>query len=420
MRWISRLSKKTYFAVIALVVGLAVISPAFAQVQNNALDDIVLTYADNAQAWEGALRGYAQSLFGILVLLDFAWILIRLIITKFDFTDFFGEIIRHIFFIGFFYLLMQHSTDWANAIVQSFRVAGNAASTAAGGQANLYPSDIYDSALEIVGTAFNSFQFSFDKIGESLAIVLSAIIIVIAFALIAALEIVAMVESYLVIYASVIFMGLGGSHFTSGFALKTLQYAVSVGAKLFMIQLIVGLGQRMMIDWSNAVTAKGPAMEAMDMISMVGGAVVLLALSKYIPDIVQGMLNGTNMATGRSLITSASAATNMAIAGVAGAGALASGAVGGATGNQAARSFSSWASNTAVGHAEQAYSDITGDSGRLHGYHAMQTEQNRQSLVNSWRSAGYESKDTNGGRNQPEGNEKTNEKESPNLISAAK
>lgn len=413
------------FVLLGILVGLFVFVIGSYAAPNNSVETILDQYANNAQSWEGALRGYAQSLFWLLVLLDFAWIFVRLMIAKFDFTDFFGELVRHLFFIGFFYLLLENSTEWANAIVQSFRTAGNAASIAAGGEGNLSPSDIFDSALHIVGTAFSSFQFSFDKFGDSLAIVFSAILIMIAFALVAALEIIALVESYIVIYASIIFMGFGGSHFTSGFALKTLQYAVSVGAKLFMIQLIVGLGQRMMIEWTDTITAKGPAMESMDMISVLGGAIVLLAVAKSIPEIVQGMLNGASLATGRPLITSASAASNMAMAGVAGAAALVSGAVGGATGNPAARSFSSWASDTAVGHAEQAFGESFEVSGRMHGYHAMRSAEQSQSLANSWRSERYDSKEPDtGSSNRPEQNDgdgnTSDEKEQPNLISAAK
>jgi len=413
--------QKYYFVIFLAVIYVFLINQASAQTVDNAIDNIVITYADNAAAWEGALRGYAQSLFGMLVLLDFAWILIRLIIAKFDFTDFFGEIIRQLFFVGFFYLLLQHSTDWANAIVQSFRVAGDAASTAAGGEANLAPSDIYDSAITIAGTAFNSLQFFLVKPVESIAIAFSGIIIVISFALIAALEIVALVECYIVIYASIIFMGFGGSHFTSNFALKTLQYAVSVGAKLFTIQLIIGLGQRMMMEWSDELAAKGDAIQLMDIITIMGSSIVLLAVTKIIPEIVQGMLNGASLANGRSLVTSASAAGHMALAGAAGATALAAGTLG-ASGSPMARSISSWASDTAVGHGEEAFRDLGANSGRIHGYHAARAEQQRygnEAMVSNWRSEGYESEHNKESPKDDSPSNDDKEEKQPNLIAPA-
>ena len=50
-----------------------------------------------------------------------------------------------------------------------------------------------------------------------------------------------LVESYFVISSGVILMGFGGSQWTNQFAINIIRYAVSVGAKLFMVQLVIGL-----------------------------------------------------------------------------------------------------------------------------------------------------------------------------------
>ncbi|MEG6650378.1 type IV secretion system protein, partial [Pseudomonas aeruginosa] len=49
------------------------------------------------------------------------------------------------------------------------------------------------------------------------------------------------IESYVVINASVLFLGFGASQWTREYALAIVSYAVSVGAKLFVLSLIVGL-----------------------------------------------------------------------------------------------------------------------------------------------------------------------------------
>ncbi|NBO65596.1 MAG: hypothetical protein EBU88_12280, partial [Acidobacteria bacterium] len=72
-----------------------------------------------------------------------------------------------------------------------------------------------------------------------------AIVILVCFGLMAANMIEALIESYIVISAGVIMMGFGGSHWTNDYAKKLLIYAVSVGAKLFLIQLMVGLCERL-------------------------------------------------------------------------------------------------------------------------------------------------------------------------------
>ena len=53
--------------------------------------------------------------------------------------------------------------------------------------------------------------------------------------LIAAFMVLALVESYLIISMSVIFMAFGGSRWTKDFAVSTVRYTVSVGAKLFVL-----------------------------------------------------------------------------------------------------------------------------------------------------------------------------------------
>ena len=77
-----------------------------------------------------------------------------------------------------------------------------------------------------------------------MGLVLFAIVLIVCFGLITALYILTLVESYVVISAGVLFMGFGGSRFTKDFALKILVYAVSVGAKLFVLELLVGLGMQ--------------------------------------------------------------------------------------------------------------------------------------------------------------------------------
>ena len=60
------------------------------------------------------------------------------------------------------------------------------------------------------------------------------------FTFIAALVFVTLVEAYVIINAAVLFMGFGGSQWTREYALAPIRYAVAVGAKLFVLTLIVG------------------------------------------------------------------------------------------------------------------------------------------------------------------------------------
>jgi type IV secretion system protein TrbL len=82
----------------------------------------------------------------------------------------------------------------------------------------------------------------------------SALIVLMCFTFIAALVFVTLVEAYVIINAAVLFMGFGGSQWTREYALAPIRYAVAVGAKLFVLTLIVGLIMQVSAEWSAAYT----------------------------------------------------------------------------------------------------------------------------------------------------------------------
>ncbi len=95
-------------------------------------------------------------------------------------------------------------------------------------------------------------------------------------------------------------MGFGGSRWTKDLALKIIIYAVSVGAKLFVLQLIIGLGQQVF----NTLLANYQANSG-DLLVSVGAAIVMLALVKIIPDLIQGLISGASMGGAGVLLGSA-------------------------------------------------------------------------------------------------------------------
>jgi type IV secretion system protein TrbL len=92
---------------------------------------------------------------------------------------------------------------------------------------------------------------------NSVVIALSALIVLMCFTFIAALVFVTLVESYVIINAAVLFMGFGGSQWTREYALAPIRYAVAVGAKLFVLTLIVGLIMQVSAEWSATTRHEG-------------------------------------------------------------------------------------------------------------------------------------------------------------------
>lgn len=153
-------------------------------------------------------------------------------------------------------------------------------------------------------------SFNLNKFVEGLVLVFGGFIILICFVLIAALEVIALVESYIFMYGGIIFLGFGGSQFTSDIAKRYMMGLLSVGAKLFTIQLIIGTGQRLLHSWADLVIHTPGIMDLEVIFSIVGGAVLMLALAKSIPELAQTIANGACFGTPGTIISGGAGAAN--------------------------------------------------------------------------------------------------------------
>ncbi|MFS7180317.1 P-type conjugative transfer protein TrbL, partial [Serratia proteamaculans] len=257
--------------------------------------------------WGPRLHGYAVSLFWSLALIQFVWTFFPMVFKQADFGELVGELIRFIIVIGFFLILLDHSTEWASAVVNSFRQAG--AHAAGLPSPELMPGDMFATAVEFsraILTGMSVFSPS-----QSIVVALAAILVLMAFAFIAAFIFVTLVEAYVVINASVLFMAFGASQWTREYTMAVIRYAVSVGAKLFMVTLIVGLILTVAKKWQVAYTN-----DEASLMTLVGLSLVCAYLTKTIPELIAGMINGVSSGGGSSI-------GGMAAAGVAGAAAAA-------------------------------------------------------------------------------------------------
>ena len=121
--------------------------------------------------------------------------------------------------------------------------------------------------------------------------------IVICFALIAAIVIVTLVEMYIVTYAGIILLGFGGSAFTKDYAVKYLTYAVSVGLKMMVMGLVVGIGQSILTSTAQGFQNKTNT----EVYIVVGVAIVLLAVTKALPAMLQSIVVGSSVGSNTTL-----------------------------------------------------------------------------------------------------------------------
>ena len=309
--------KARHFLFVLAAVGLALVaSDASAQAvtQPDAkFDGLLSLIQQNSEQWNGRLQGYALHLFWTLAVIQLVMTFFPMVLRQAELGEIAHELVKYVLVIGFFYEILAHSTYWASAVIQSFRDAGG---TAIGQPSAMQPSDIFALAVEFANTIGN--VRTINPLA-AFSITIASACVLLSFAFIAAFMAVTLVESYIVINASVLLLGFGGSQWTREYALAMLKYAVAVGAKLFVLTLLVGLIAQSAHDWQAAYNHTDNA----SMWTMVGLGFTCAYLAKTIPDLIQGLISGVSFGGGGAL--GGMAATALGVGAGVGAAAAASG-----------------------------------------------------------------------------------------------
>jgi type IV secretion system protein TrbL len=310
---------RRFLIIIASLLGILATGALFAQApvnSNNVLDSIIELYRNTASNWRGSILDAATRLFWILVGIDFIWTGFNLALQKADFSQIVAELIKRIMVIGFYYALLINSGTWTQAIIDSFRTLASNANAASGLSGGISPSNIFDLGIRIASQLTE--QVSFSEIGESVGRVIISIIILISFALIAGFLLVALIELYIALNAAIILLGFGGSRWTSDYALKYLTFVLSSGMKIFVMQLLIGIGQSFILTMNTNYNGN-----MTQTLILLGVSIVLCLLVKQIPDYIQSIVAGVSPGSaGNALVAAGSAAGGAAIGAATGGAAV--------------------------------------------------------------------------------------------------
>ncbi len=293
-----------------VVIGVVLLSAAglaHAQGPNsvNGPSSILDEYKGLQNVWITKVLGAAQRLFFLLAGIEVAWSFTLLAIEKADFQALTATIVRKIMWIGIFYAILLYGVTpggggWIPAIINSFHILGQNASSVG----PLGPSAIVGFGVNMSVDLLYSLKGADFLTGfaSSMALVFCAVVIFIAYLAIAIQFVVAMVESYLVIGAGVIFLGFGGSRWTAAYVERYIAYAVSVGMKILVLYLLVGAGMTVSQGWiavaQTAATSTDPARTGFD---LAAAAVMFLCVCWMSPKISSAMLGGVASMSGGDL-----------------------------------------------------------------------------------------------------------------------
>jgi type IV secretion system protein TrbL len=336
MRRITRAAALLFFVVLMPAGALAQTMPVCAPGagEGGILTGLAHQFSSTTGPWMTTALHYAQGLFFALVGIEIAWSAITYVLQKDSLPDFVAALLLKILGIGFFYILLQpqYGPVWIADVLSSFSQAGSAI----GGQSQFMPSDpssVFNCGTDIANAMLQS--VSQNKVGLGLGNILPAIEailaalicalgVVIAFAIIAGQLLITLIESYIVIGAGVFMLGFTGSRWTLVFGEKYVGYAVSVGIKLFMLELIVGLGYSLGRQWA-ALFYNGIAPPE-TYIEVVGAALVFGFLAWQIPSLAASLMNGAPRMTLGSFVNTAGAVAVGSVVAGSGVGGMIAGA----------------------------------------------------------------------------------------------
>jgi len=347
----TRRNKARLIINFTIFVALTVLSsPLVAAANLKAPSAILNQYRDQRITWFTAVWPYANTLFGMLAVIEFAWSAAVMLLEKSDLQSWTAALVRKVMWLGAFYALLLYGRFWIPAIIDSFEIIGQNAA----GTGPMSPSDVFSRGIDLAGAlmATSSSAAFFTNLGTSLTMVVTGIITALAFIAITVQFVVAMVESYIIVAAAFIFVGFGGSRWTAPYVERYIGLGVSNGVKIMLLYLLIGTGMNLSVDWmteaENIASNSSPAMSALE---IMGASIIFMMLCWQIPKLFAAVLGGSPALSGGDLIGTSAflagsavavgsmAATGIgsAVAGVRSLGA-ASSALGGTTGTGAGTS----------------------------------------------------------------------------------
>jgi type IV secretion system protein TrbL len=306
--------------------------------------------------WLNTAAAFANRLFGLLAVIEFAWTAAILVLERTDLQGWTAALIRKMMFIGAFFALLNFGPDWIPRIIASFQTIGQTAS----GLGSLAPTDILTQGLNITGNLLSGAASSgwMGNFGTALSLVFASLLAFLAFLGLTVQLVVTLVESYLVVGAGFIFLGFGGSRWTAPYVERYISLAVSTGVKIMVLYLLLGAGLTLTGGWVAAANAiPGSAEPAVDALDIAASAVLLLMICWNVPKFTAAILGGTPAFTGGDAVGTVGGLAQAALlAGTAAAGGVALGAKvlaakGGAMGIGQAAGMGSGGSSGASGSA---------------------------------------------------------------------
>lgn len=289
-----------FLAFLALALCAVFIGVGEARAANeDFVSTLVREFYNKTSDWEPTLKQYALIVFRWLVILEVCFLGIKAALNRDQIPDIFKQFIMLLLMAGFFLAVINDYQEWAWNLINGLGAIGRELTP--GGYSSKSP---FLTGMQLVKLVLD--KLSVWSPGNSIALLIAALVIIVCFALISAVVVFIKVEA-MVAMAALLLVAFGGSSFLKDYAVNAIRYVLAVAFKLFVMQLVLGIGIAFIEGFSTSTA------ELQDIFVVIGASVVLLALVKSLPDVCAGIINGSHVSSGAALTASAAAVGGAAL-----------------------------------------------------------------------------------------------------------
>lgn len=288
------------FMLVCLLAVLLLPGGALAATDTDFVSRLVASYYDKTSAWEPILKKYALLVFRWLLILEVCFLGIKAALNRDQVGDIFKHFVMLLLMAGFFLAVINYYKEWSWNLINGLKAVGFELSSPQ------YASDSpFIEGMKIVKLILS--KLSAWSPGNSIALLIAALVVMVCFALISAQVVFIKCEAMVAMMASLILVGFGGSSFLKDYAVNALRYVLAVAMKLFVMQLVLGVGLSFIQDFDTSTA------ELQDIFVVIGASIVLLALVKSLPDTCAGIINGSHVSSGGAMTAAAAAVGGAAV-----------------------------------------------------------------------------------------------------------
>jgi len=212
------------------------------------IDGLVRDYQSAAGSWLERIVPMAERTFALLATLELAVSGLWWALGRDGLDAALAALLRKFVLLSFLFSLIYLFPLWVPAITRGFEAAGQSAS----GTGAVNPAQVLDLGITIASNlllSFGAVGFLADPTGNLVAAA-TALLVVLAYAAIAAQICMTLVETYIVLTGGVLFLGFAGFRGTAPFAEGYLLYAFQTGIRVYLLYLLVGVGTALSREWA--------------------------------------------------------------------------------------------------------------------------------------------------------------------------